>query len=84
MVYDGIYRIHALWLKFYKLGIDGKILRIIKNMYEQVFKSCVRSCHTYSDFLDYAVGLRQGDIISPVLISLFVEDLELFLQSDID
>ena len=80
--YDCIYR-NALWLKLYKFGIDGNVLRIIKDMYEKV-KSCVRSCNTYSDFFEYAVGLRQGEVISPVLFSLFVEDLELFLQNDIN
>jgi hypothetical protein len=58
MAYDSINR-NALWLKLYKLGIDGKIPRIIKYMYEKV-KSCVRSCHTYSHFfntqLDYVKG----------------------------
>ena len=29
-----------------------------------------------------AVGLKQGEVISPALFSLFLEDLELFLQGD--
>ena len=33
-----------------------------------------------SDFFKYAVGLRQGEVLSPLLFSLFVEDLELYLQ----
>ena len=48
-------------------------------MYENV-KSCVKSCTSYSDYFSYAVGLRQGEVMSPILFSLFVEDLELFLQ----
>ncbi len=80
--FDSINR-NCLWLKIYKCGIQGKILRIIKDMYEKV-KSCVRSCNTYSDFFSYAVGLRQGEVISPLLFSLFVEDLELHLQSNLD
>ena len=79
--FDSIYR-NALWLKMYKSGIQGKILRIIKNMYENV-KSCVKSCSTYSEYLSYAVGLRQGEVMSPILFSLFVEDLELFLQDGV-
>lgn len=42
------------------------------------------SYNSYSEFFKYAVGLRQGEVISPVLFSLFVEDLELFLQDDIN
>jgi hypothetical protein len=41
-------------------------------------------CNSYSEFFEYAVGLRQGDIISPVLFSLFIDDIELFLQHDIN
>ena len=43
---------------------------------------CVRRCNTYSDFFDYAVSLKQGEVMSSLLFSLFVEDLELFLQND--
>ena len=70
--FDSIYR-NALWLKMYKSGIQGKILRIIKNIYENV-KSCVKACSTYSEYCNYAVGLRQGEVMSPILFSLFVED----------
>ena len=44
--------------------------------------SCVRGFNTYADFFDCAVGLKQGEVISPMLFSLFIEDLELFLQDD--
>ena len=57
------------------------MLRIIKDMYNKV-KSCVRGCNSYSDVFDYAVGLNQGEVISPMLFSLFIDDLELFLQDD--
>ena len=52
-------------------------------MYQKV-KSCVRSCGKYSDFFEYSVGLRQGEIMSPILFSLFVDDLELCLQGNPD
>ena len=78
MSYDCIHR-NAMWLKLYKQGIDGKHLRIVKDMYEKV-KSCVRSCNNYSQFFEYAVGLGQGEVISPILFSLFVEDLVIFTK----
>ena len=45
-------------------------------------KSCVRNHNEYSEFFEYAVGLRQGEIMSPMLFSLFNEDLELSLQEN--
>ena len=78
MSYDCIHR-NAMWLKLYKLVIDGYILRIGKDMYEKI-KSCVRSCNNYSQLFEYAVGLGQGEVISPILFSLFVEDLVIFTK----
>jgi hypothetical protein len=52
-------------------------------MYSSV-KSCVKSCGNYSDFFDISIGLRQGEIISPVMFSLFIEDLELYLQNNLN
>ena len=47
-------------------------------------KSRVKSCSSCSDYFSYAVGLRQGEAMSPILFSLFVEDLELDLQDSIN
>ena len=82
--FDSIYR-NGLWLKLYRSGIQGNIcmLQIFTDMYQKV-KSCVKSCSSYSDYFEYAVGLRQGEVLSPILFSLFVEDLELYLQNNQD
>ena len=56
--FDSVYR-NGLWLKLFKAGISGKMLRIIKSIYEQV-KSCVKHCSNYSECFDTCVGLRQG------------------------
>ena len=64
-------------------AINCKLLRIVKNMYSQV-KSRVRGCNSYSEFFECAIGLKQGEVLSPILFSLFIEDLELFLQDDLN
>ena len=57
-----------IWHKLLKLGINAKMLRIIRDMYNNV-KTCVRSCHSYSDFFECAVGLKHGEVISPQKVS---------------
>ena len=76
--FDSINR-NCLWYKIYRLGLNGKLLRVIKDMYTKV-KSCVRVNNSYSDFFDNYIGLMQGEIISPIMFAMFLEDLELFLQ----
>ena len=78
--FDSVYR-NGLWLKLYKAGISGKMLRIIKSIYEQV-KSCVKHCSGYSEFFYISIGFRHGEVMSPVLFALFIEDLELYIQSN--
>ena len=68
--FDSVYH-NALWLKL--------LLKIIRAMYDSV-KCCVRHCGSYSEFFEVSVGLKQGETLSPILFSLFIEDLELYLQ----
>ena len=77
-VFDSINR-NLLWFKLNKLGLNGKILRIIQDMYSKI-KAKVRKDNLCSDFFDNNVGLLQGEKMSPILFSLFLEDLELYLQ----
>ena len=53
------------------------MLRIIYTMYDSV-KCCVRHCGSYSDYFEVLVELNE--ILSPILFSLFIEDLEIYLQ----
>ena len=48
------------------------MLRIIKDMNNKV-KTCVRGCNSYSDIFDCAVGLKQGEVISPMLFSFLLK-----------
>ena len=49
-------------------------------MYSEA-KSCVKQFGTLSEFFSSDVGLLQGDVISPMLFSLFLNDIEMSLQS---
>ena len=54
--FDSIYR-NALWFKLFNSGIQGKVLKIIRDMYQSV-KSCVKHCNSFSDLFEYSIGLR--------------------------
>ena len=52
-------------------------------MYRKV-KSCVKPLNIYSDYFGCAIGLSQGENMSPIMFSLLIKDLELFLQEDLN
>ena len=52
--FDSVY-LNGLWFKLYKLGINGKLLTIIRDMYNNV-KTCVRNCNSLSDFSSVLLG----------------------------
>ena len=64
-----------LWQKMIKFGIRGKILQVIKSMYTSV-KSKVKYENTLSEEFTCALGVRQGECLSPFLFAMYLNDLE--------
>lgn len=73
---------NTLYYKMFKLGIEGKMLRITKSMYDDV-KIGVRVNGNLTDFFENKIGVLQGEILSPMLFSLFLEDLETHLHENL-
>lgn len=71
----------GLWSKLVNYNINGKILTVIKSMYEHI-KSCVNFNGENSTFFQCNNGLRQGENLSPILFSLFVNDMEHYLSNN--
>ena len=67
-----------LWRRLVKHGIRGKLLNVIKSMYSQI-KSCIKFRGQYSDFYHCYKGLVQGEALSPLIFSLFTNDIETYL-----
>jgi hypothetical protein len=44
----------------------------------------ITSCSSYSDYLNYTIVLRQGCVMSKILFSFFVWELELYLLDKIE
>jgi hypothetical protein len=73
--FDSINR-NLLWPILLKNGIKGKLFRCVKSMYECV-KARVRCGAVLTDYIRCSAGLKQGDGCSPVLFSLFINELAL-------
>lgn len=70
-----------LWFKLIQQGIEGKVLRIIRSLYEKV-KCCVKYNNTVSEWFDCNAGLFQGEVLSPILFSMYVNDMEMHFLSE--
>ena len=80
--FDSVYRM-GLWYKMINSGIDGKLFQLIRSIYLDV-KPCVKSMGSLSEFFKSDIDLLQGEVLSPFLFSLFINDLELYLQQNTD
>ena len=69
----------SLWSKLLDHKINGKILRIIYNIYQKA-KACVKLGNIISKSFLCNVGVRQGDNISPLLFSFFINDFKHFIS----
>ena len=73
--FDSISR-KLLWPILIKNGITGNLFRCIKSMYENV-KTKVKCGADFTDFITCTRGVKQGDVCSPILFSLFINELAL-------
>ena len=65
----------VIWYKLIKIGVRGKILNVIKSMYQNV-KSKVKLNNSLSDGFKCNLGARQGECLSPFLFAIYLNDLE--------
>jgi hypothetical protein len=73
--FDTINR-NLLWPVLLKNSIKGKLFRCVRSMYVSV-KARVRCGARLTDYVNCTFGVKQGDICSPVLFSLFINELAL-------
>ena len=70
----------ALWSKLLKSGMSSKAIRLFKDMYSKM-RLGIRGDD--SRFFTSECGLLQGETCSPLFFSLFVNDIETYLTSDL-
>ena len=64
------------WPILQKNGITGKMFQCIRSMYNNV-KARVRVGNKFTGYIICTQGVKQGDACSPVLFSLFINELAL-------
>ena len=77
--FDNINRA-ALLFKMRQQGITGNFLNIIRDMLNKA-KSTVRWNNEYGELFDNLYGVLQGNVSSPALFKLFLEDLRSYLDN---
>ena len=73
--FDSILR-KLLWPILLKNGIKGRLYKCVRSMYENV-KATIRCGAKFTDYNNCTHGVKQGDVCSPVLFSLFINELAL-------
>ena len=69
-----------MWNRLSRLGIRGKFLIALKDLYSDVRFRVRVNCKTSRGYVVTISGVRQGCPLSPVLFGLFIEQLHEFLR----
>jgi exonuclease III len=71
--YDKVDR-DILWHKLEKMGIPGKLIRLVQESYKDPRGTATFQGAT-TDALAMPIGLKQGCVMSPILFALYIADL---------
>ena len=77
--FDSINR-SKLWKVVSKTGIKGKLYKNLLSMY-QLVKACVRTNEGLTSFFNCPLGLKPGCLASPILFSIFINELATELEN---
>ncbi len=72
---------HALFIKLMKRGCPLTLINILNDWFEKS-SSSVRWGDSLSDHFILRAGTRQGGVLSPLLFSIFINDLLLLLDNE--
>lgn len=67
-----------LWYKLQKVGVSSKIINVLASLYSCALM-LIKSGGSLSEEVHITEGVMQGEVLSPLLFAIFLEDLEEFL-----
>ena len=79
--YDTAWR-DGLWYRIWEIGIQGKLWRVIRNIYN-VNQSCVYLDGIKSEYFGITQSVAQGCTLSPTLFLIFVDGLMTEIESKV-
>ena len=65
----------SLWSKLLLCNINGRIMKLIHNLYQNT-KACIKLNNKISSSFNCNIGVRQGNNLSPLLFDLLINDFE--------
>ena len=71
----------GLFLKLQRAGINGNIYELIRSMYQHPI-SRVKCKNTLTDSTDIKQGVHHGNVLSPLLFNIFINDISNALSMD--
>lgn len=71
--FDSVWR-NALLLKLLYQEVGTKFYNLIKDMYSRV-STCIKIGDKMTPFFESFSGVKQGDVISPILFNFFINDI---------
>ena len=69
--FDSIHRV-SMWMQLKLYGLPNKIIALIKAVFEGS-ESCVRVGQEHTHFFEITTGVRQGDVLSPLLFNIVID-----------
>ena len=80
--YDSVWH-KGLFYKINNIGIFGKSLDLIKDIYNKT-KCAVKINNSTTNYFNYTKGVRQGCPLSPILFNLYINDIFDIMNNDIE